>query len=135
MGARLSAHKRASTYGLGATRDTDWRHDGSCKNYNPDWWTPTGADADEASWAAYVCLGCPVRRQCSAWAEANTTLCAGGIYAGTYYVKVGKTPQSRIHAGRFQPMPRQPPDVRALLAERFGSVAALEQERIRRRAS
>lgn len=121
-----------SAYGLDADRDINWRHDGSCKGHNPDWWTPTSADTDEASWAAYVCLGCPVRRECGAWAAANPSLCGGGIYAGTYYVKNGSGSKDRNRPSQFQPVPRQPPDIRALLTERFGHASSLERERIKR---
>lgn len=129
------AYVKRSDWGLDTHREVDWRQDGACRDYNPDWWTPAAADSDPAGWAAYVCLGCPVRRECATWAAENPSLCAGSIYGGTYYVTTSKAARADIRPGRFQPVPRQPPDIRDLLTERFGTVGTLERERVRGRRS
>lgn len=106
MGARLNAHKRGSSHGLGAADEDNWRHQGACTQYPADWWTPTGTETLDAQWATWVCRQCPVRQRCDDWAQKNTELCTAAIYAGTYYTVGKSTRQPLARQPGTQPTPR-----------------------------
>jgi WhiB family redox-sensing transcriptional regulator len=66
------------------TTDTNWRDDAACLDADPDWFFPiatTGPALDQINGAKRICLACPVRKRCLAWALELGA--ASGIWGGT----------------------------------------------------
>ena len=66
------------------TTDTNWRDDAACQDADPDLFFPigtTGPALDQIDEAKRICLACPVRRRCLAWALELGA--ASGIWGGT----------------------------------------------------
>jgi hypothetical protein len=82
---RIRVHQHGSTHGLDSGTEINWRRRGACVDQNPEWWHPPRVDSQEAGWAAHVCLDCPVMIQCDNWAQNNTALAYGAIYAARHY--------------------------------------------------
>jgi WhiB family transcriptional regulator, redox-sensing transcriptional regulator len=57
----------------------DWRDSASCARSDPDEWFP---DHGRGRNARRICAGCPVRRECFAWALGQPRLERSAIYAG-----------------------------------------------------
>lgn len=66
------------------TGGTNWRDDAACLDADPDLFFPIGTagpglrQIDEAK---RICMACPVRKQCLAW--ALNLAAASGIWGGT----------------------------------------------------
>ena len=66
------------------TTDTNWRDDAACLDADPDLFFPigtTGPALDQINEAKRICLACPVRKRCLAWALELGA--ASGIWGGT----------------------------------------------------
>jgi WhiB family transcriptional regulator, redox-sensing transcriptional regulator len=64
------------------TTGTNWRDDAACLDVDPDLFFPVGTIAlDQIDEAKRVCLACPVRKRCLAWALELGA--ASGIWGGT----------------------------------------------------
>ncbi|MFI2761347.1 WhiB family transcriptional regulator [Streptomyces echinatus] len=72
-------------------RATDWRDEGSCREYDPDLFFTDGKGQGEQTRAAQaICHGCPVRIQCGEYA----------IEAGEYWGIWGGMNQTQLRAVR-----------------------------------
>ncbi len=100
----MSKATRAA-YGLDSGAEVSWRLRGACASgdWPADWWTTS--NEVQRGWATYVCLGCPVRVECDAWARAHAAECVGTVYAGVYYTR--RAGDRRV-AGQVRPVPHQP---------------------------
>jgi WhiB family redox-sensing transcriptional regulator len=69
---------------LRLTRDYDWRDDAACRGHDPELWFPVGdsglARAQTAE-AKRVCVGCPVRQECTEYALGTGQYT--GVWGGT----------------------------------------------------
>ena len=66
------------------TTDTNWRDDAACLDADPDLFFPigtTGPALDQINEAKQICLACPVRKRCLAWALELDA--ASGVWGGT----------------------------------------------------
>lgn len=66
------------------TTDTNWRDDAACLDVDPDLFFPigtTGPALGQIDEAKRICLACPVRKRCLAWALELDA--ASGIWGGT----------------------------------------------------
>ena len=66
------------------TTDMNWRDDAACLDADPDLFFPvgtTGPAQDQVDEAKRICLACPVRERCLAWALELDA--ASGIWGGT----------------------------------------------------
>jgi|SRR5689334_10957896 len=66
------------------TTRTKWRDDAACLDADPDLFFPigtTGPALDQINEAKRICLACPVRKPCLAWALELGA--ASGIWGGT----------------------------------------------------
>ena len=66
------------------TMSMNWRDDAACLDVDPDLFFPigtTGPALDQIDEAKRICLACPVRNQCLAWALDLEA--ASGIWGGT----------------------------------------------------
>jgi WhiB family transcriptional regulator, redox-sensing transcriptional regulator len=64
------------------TTGTNWRDDAACLDIDPDLFFPVGTIAlDQIDEAKRICLACPVRKRCLAWALELDA--ASGIWGGT----------------------------------------------------
>lgn len=96
-----------TAYGFETGRDDQvWRRQAACRRYPADWWT--SPNIGERSQAIWVCLHCPVKPDCGAWARANRQLCDGAVYGGLYYVRDGS---GRVRRSAWQPRPIRPAEV------------------------
>jgi len=97
-----------SAHGLDTGTDHNWRTQGACNKYNPDWWTAS-LDDEATTWARYICrTECPVQNACRNWADHNKTLAGGATYGGIYWCVAtnGRPPRQATH----QPPPFPPQD-------------------------
>jgi WhiB family transcriptional regulator, redox-sensing transcriptional regulator len=65
-------------------RAGNWRSAGACMHADPDLFFPismTGRAAAQIAAAKAICAGCPVRRECLDYAQANEPIY--GIWGGT----------------------------------------------------
>jgi WhiB family redox-sensing transcriptional regulator len=66
------------------TTGTNWRDDAACLDAGPELFVPvgtTGPALDQIDEAKRICLACPVRKRCLAWALELGA--ASGIWGGT----------------------------------------------------
>jgi WhiB family redox-sensing transcriptional regulator len=56
-----------------------WQDDAACTDLDPDWFFPERGESTAV--AKEVCMGCPVREECLAYALANGI--TSGIWGGT----------------------------------------------------
>lgn len=69
--------------------DMSWLDRGNCTMLdNPDVMHPDPGDADGLAEARFVCRGCPVVRECLAWATATDT--RDGVWAGLTTAERGR---------------------------------------------
>lgn len=80
--AHRSAMRYAGTRGrrMAEPAGLRWRDEAACRDVDPDVFFPVGVDVALSVPAQQVCKGCPVRRQCLAYAVANGI--PHGVYGG-----------------------------------------------------
>lgn len=62
-------------------RAANWRSAGACLHADPDIFFPISLHGDQVTVAKAICAGCPVRRECLEYAQANDPIY--GIWGGT----------------------------------------------------
>jgi WhiB family redox-sensing transcriptional regulator len=63
---------------LGRDADRAWMVDAACRDVNPEIFFPISSKVDPL--ALIICSGCPVRRQCGDYANANSEI--HGVWGG-----------------------------------------------------
>jgi hypothetical protein len=112
------------THGLNVDADITWAG-AACVGEDSEIWfadvfqapTPGARETNAArearlldiNRAKTICRSCPLLARCDAWAKANPTLTAWGIWAGksARERKAGTTPQDRGYTGRGDKQRRQ----------------------------
>ncbi len=57
-----------------------WQFRGECGNHDPEIWFPVSSAHEASARAKAICLTCPVRSQCLAYAQANAI--SEGVWGG-----------------------------------------------------